>query len=163
MPAAFHSRSSAECVPLLSPRETNGAFAAAIFFSAATMSLPPATLAGSAFGPISTKSLYITSRAFDAVALGDELLLSGLGVDEHDVGVAAPPRSSAWPVPSATTRTWMPVFFSNAGSRCLNRPRLLGRGGRGDGDEFLLRLRRERQAQRRSKKQSQIKPTAVLL
>ena len=37
---------------------------------------------------------------------------------------ASPRRamSSAWPVPSATTRTWIPVFFSNSGSRCLNSP-----------------------------------------
>ncbi len=48
------------CVPLLSPRETNGACAAWIVWSAARMSLLPATLAGSHFGPISTKSLYIT-------------------------------------------------------------------------------------------------------
>jgi hypothetical protein len=38
-------------VPLLSPREANGAFAAAIFFSAPTASLVPAILTGSDFGP----------------------------------------------------------------------------------------------------------------
>ena len=48
------------CVPLRSPRETNGAPAALIFFSASRMSLPPATFAGSDFGPTSTKSLYMT-------------------------------------------------------------------------------------------------------
>ncbi len=29
---------------------------------------------------------------------------------------------SAWPVPTATTRTSTPLFFVYAGSRCLNRP-----------------------------------------
>ena len=50
------------CVPLLSPRDTNGACVAWIFFSASRMSLPPAIFAGSLFGPISTKSLYITGK-----------------------------------------------------------------------------------------------------
>ena len=37
---------------------------------------------------------------------------------------ASPRRamSSACPVPSATTRTSMPVFFWKTGSRCLNSP-----------------------------------------
>ena len=43
----------------MSPRATKGALALAIFLSAATMSLP-FTPTGSFFGPISTKSLYIT-------------------------------------------------------------------------------------------------------
>ena len=44
-------------------------------------------------------------------------------MDEHHIGVAAPRDverlSRAAP---ATTRTWMPVRFSNTGSRCLNSP-----------------------------------------
>ena len=63
-PASFHSRSSALCVPLSSPRETNGALASAIFLKAATTSLEPAILAGSLAGPTTTKSLYITSKRF---------------------------------------------------------------------------------------------------
>ena len=50
------------CVPLLSPRDTNGAWVDWIFFSASRMSLLPAILAGSLFGPISTKSLNITGK-----------------------------------------------------------------------------------------------------
>ncbi len=64
IPAAFQNRSSALWVPLLSPRETKGALAASIFFSASVMSLPPAALAGSDFGPTRMKSLYITSWRF---------------------------------------------------------------------------------------------------
>ena len=59
MPAAFQRASSAACVPDLSPREMNGASLALIVFSAAPMSLPLMP-AGSLFGPIRTKSLYIT-------------------------------------------------------------------------------------------------------
>ena len=48
-PASFQSRSSALCVPLSSPRETNGALASAIFLKAATTSLEPA-IAGRVLG-----------------------------------------------------------------------------------------------------------------
>jgi hypothetical protein len=60
-PASRHSRSSAAWVPLRSPREAKGDFAAAILFNAPTASLPRAP-AGSDFGPTMKKSLYITSR-----------------------------------------------------------------------------------------------------
>src|SRR5258705_137658 len=64
MPASFHRSSSAICVPLRSPRETKSEPVDFTFFSASRMSLPPATLAGSDFGPINTKSLYITGKRF---------------------------------------------------------------------------------------------------
>ena len=64
MLAAFQSASSAECVPDLSPRDTNGLPFSLIALSPASMSLPPLILAGSDFGPISTKSLYITPKRF---------------------------------------------------------------------------------------------------
>ena len=59
MPAIVHSRSSAACVPLLSARDTNGACATLTFCNPPSTSLPPA-FAGSAFGPIRMKSLYMT-------------------------------------------------------------------------------------------------------
>ena len=64
--------------------------------------------------------------------------------------------SSAWPVPSATTRTWMPVFFSNSGQQVLEQARLLGRGRGGDGDEASPAPGRGKRnsKQRRSKKRS---------
>src|SRR5262249_8010446 len=48
-------------LPLRPARDTNGAFAASIFLSASSTSFPPATFAGSDFGPMITKSLYMTS------------------------------------------------------------------------------------------------------
>ena len=53
---------------------------------------------------------------------------------------ASPRRamSSAWPVPSATTRTLMPVSFSNIGSRWREQARLLGRRRRRHDDELFL-------------------------
>ena len=61
MPACFQSASSALWVPESSPRDANVAPVSAIFFSAATASLPPFIPAGSSPGPTMTKSLYITS------------------------------------------------------------------------------------------------------
>ena len=49
-PCGLPYRSSAAFVPLLSPRDTNGACDAAIAFNAATLSPPPFTWAGSAEG-----------------------------------------------------------------------------------------------------------------
>ena len=90
--------------------------------NAARMSLPPAILAGSLFGPISTKSLYMTGKRFTPEPFGDEFLLRRRSWTN---ATSASPRramSSAWPVPSATTRTLIPVSFSNNGNRCPNRP-----------------------------------------
>ena len=82
-----------------------------------------ATLAGSAFGPISTKSLYITGEALDAEALGDELLLGRLVVHEHHVGVAAPAPCRAPGRCRARRRApRCRSRFSKTGSRWPNRP-----------------------------------------
>src|SRR6516225_6079752 len=58
--------------------------------------------------------------ALHARAFGDEFLLLRLGMNEHDVGVAA--ASSAWPVPCATTFTSMPVLALNSGKIWPNSP-----------------------------------------
>ena len=78
------------CVPERSPREMNGAPLLLIVLSAAPTSFMPLMPAGSLFGPISTKSLYITGIALHAFAFGEEFLFRRFGVHEHDVGVAAP-------------------------------------------------------------------------
>src|SRR5262249_28351292 len=64
MPASFQYRSSAAWVPDRSPREMNGALAAAMLRNASSRSRPPSTRAGSLLGPITTKSLYMTSKRF---------------------------------------------------------------------------------------------------
>src|SRR5947199_1987698 len=61
-PACFHSACSRMCVPDLSPSEPKRAPAAAIFANAATARFSPPILAGSASGPTTMKSLYMTSR-----------------------------------------------------------------------------------------------------
>ena len=140
MPAAFHCASSAECVPDLSPREMNGASLALIAFRAVSMSLP-FTPAGSLFGPIRMKSLYITGIALHAPAVGDELLLLRPGVHEHHVGVAAPAGVERLP---GALRDHLHV---DAGLRLEERQDVaeqagvLRRCGRGDDDRLVLRER----------------------
>ena len=48
----------------------------------------------------------------------------------------AAPVSSAWPVPCATTRTSMPDLLREDRQEIAEEAGLLGRGGRGDGDEL---------------------------
>jgi hypothetical protein len=121
-PASFQSLSSAAWVPLRSPRDTKGACAAAILRSASVASFSPPSRAGSAAGPTITKSLNITS--WRPVAKPSATNRRSASRSWTSTTSASPRRavSSAWPVPSATTRTSMPVCFVNAGSRCLNSP-----------------------------------------
>ncbi len=105
--------------------------------SASRMSLPPATFAGSLFGPTSTKSLYMTGRRLTPKPSATNFSSAAWrGRTRRRHRRAAPCRAPG-PVPSATTRTLMPVFFSNAGQHVPEQAGLLGRRGRGDGDEFL--------------------------
>src|SRR5262249_7121054 len=64
MPAAFQRLSSAIWVPERSPREMKGAPLALMLCSAKAAFLAPLMLAGSSFGPMMTKSLYITEWRF---------------------------------------------------------------------------------------------------
>ena len=60
MPDAFQRLSSAIWVPERSPREMKPAFLSLIVVNALATSFMPLMPEGSLFGPISTKSLYIT-------------------------------------------------------------------------------------------------------
>src|ERR1043165_4474836 len=122
MPASFHSASSAWWVPERSPRETNGAAFAWMVLSAATMSFVPLIPAGSPFGPISTKSLYITGKRFTPAPSAMNFSSAARACTK---ATSASPRravSSAWPVPCAITFTVMPVACLKIGSRWPNRP-----------------------------------------
>src|SRR6266516_4294708 len=104
------------CVPLRSPRDTNGALAALIFFKASRISRPPEIFAGSALGPIRTKSLYITSK-----------------------------RLTPWPSArnfSSADRDHAhldPGLLPENRQHVAEQSRLLGRGRRGNDDELFLR------------------------
>ena len=94
MPAAFHSCSSAVCVPLLSPREANGAFASAILLQRRdASSCRPIARPDPHFGPTTTKSLYITSNRLTPSPSATNFSSAALVVDEQHVGIAVAARS----------------------------------------------------------------------
>src|SRR5215468_5760558 len=122
MPAAFHSASSAACVPERSPREMKGAPFALMAVSAATMSLVPLTPAGSLSGPMRTKSLYMTGNRFTPNPSAMNFSSCGLACTNTTSASPRRPVSSAWPVPCAITFTSMPVFALNSGRIWPNSP-----------------------------------------
>jgi hypothetical protein len=99
-----------------------GRLAASIGFSASVMSLPPPTLAGSDFGPIRMKSLYMTSWRFTPKPSAMNFSSATLSCTKTTSASPRRAMSSAWPVPSATTRTLMPGLRLEDRQQCLNSP-----------------------------------------
>ena len=122
-----------------------GAPLSLIALSAATMSFVPLMPAGSLFGPIRTKSLYITGIALHAEAFGQEFFLRRLGVHEHHVGIAAPAGVER------LTGALRDHLHVDAGLGLEQRQDvaeqagILRRGGRRHDDRFVLRERRGRE------------------
>ena len=87
--AAFQSASSAACVPDLSPRETNGLRAVADRLERGEHVLAALDLGRIGLRPDQDEVVVHDVEALHAEAVGDELLLLGLGVHEDDVGIAA--------------------------------------------------------------------------
>ena len=114
-PVAAQSPSSAWWVPLSSPREANGASAPAIFANAATASVMPVTPAGSAGGPTMTKSLYITSKRTTPCPSATNFSSADLACTSRTSPSPFAAFLIACPVPTATTRTSIPVFSVNLG------------------------------------------------
>src|SRR5262249_44405443 len=91
-----------------------------IVLRAFATSVMPLISAGSLFGPISTKSLYITGHRFtpcpSATNCCSALLLC------TNTTSASPRRavSSAWPMPTATTFTARPVLGGRGGRKGSN-------------------------------------------
>ena len=132
------------CVPLLSPRETNGACAAWIFFSASRMSLPPAIFAGSLFGPISTKSLYITGKRLTPWPSARNFSSAAFAWTNDDVGVAAAREVERLTGAERHDAHLDAGLLLEDGQDVAEQARLLGRRRRGNGDETFLRVRGER-------------------
>ena len=121
-PASFQSFSSALWVPESSPREAKGALLSAILASDATTSFEPAMPAGSAGGPTTTKSLYITSKRSTPPPSAMNFSSAALACTSSTSPSPFSAFLIAWPVPTATTRTSIPVFLVNSGSSTSNRP-----------------------------------------
>src|SRR5262249_38114545 len=115
MPTPFQRLISAICVPELSPREMKGAPLALMVCSAKATFLAPLMLAGSSFGPMMTKSLYITEQRFTPNPSAMNFSSASLACTKTTSASPRRAMSSAWPVPRATTLTSMPVFCLNSG------------------------------------------------
>src|SRR5215471_8237829 len=122
MPAAFQRSSSAIWVPERSPREMKGAPLDLIAFKASATSVMPLMPAGSLFGPIKTKSLYMTGYRFTPKPSATNFSSCPLACTNSTSASPRRPVSSAWPVPCATTFTSIPVLALNSGRMWPNRP-----------------------------------------
>ena len=110
------------CVPLSSPRVTNGAWAAAIRASAAAASFIPATPAGSDSGPTITKSLYaISTRELTSPFSTSSCSDAGAWTSSTSA-TPCRPISSAAPVPTAMILTSTSYSASKIGASTSSRP-----------------------------------------
>jgi hypothetical protein len=89
---------------------------------ASATSAMPLMPAGSLFGPIRTKSLYITGYRFTPKPSATNFSSCALACTNSTSASPRRPVSSAWPVPCATTFTAMPVLALNSGRMWPNRP-----------------------------------------
>ena len=129
-------------VPLSSPRLRRAPWRRRCLRKARLASFTPVTPAGSLAGPTITKSLYMTSRRSMPSPSATNLSSPALVVHEERVGVAPRPDRPApgrcRPRPRAP-RSRSPAEYRQ---EVAEQARLLGRGGRGEGDEPLLRAQR---------------------
>ncbi len=117
-----HRRCSSASVPLLSPRETKGAWAAATAFNAATASRVPAICAGSERGPTTMKSFQaICLRSMPSPIATNFCSASGSCTRTRSASLRAA-VASACPVPCARTWTVMPVDLVKVGRIFASRP-----------------------------------------
>ena len=108
------------------------------------MSLPPATFAGSLFGPISTKSLYITGRRLTPKPSATNFSSAACVVHEHDVGIAAPRQVERLAGAERDDAHLDAGVLLERRQQVPEQAGLLGRRGRGHDDEFVLRGGRRR-------------------
>jgi hypothetical protein len=99
-----------------------GAMAVAILRNASSTLFPSESFAGSVRGPMITKSLYITSKRLTPKPCAMNLSSAGLSWTNTTSASPRRPISSACPVPTATTFTWMPVRAEKRGRMKLNSP-----------------------------------------
>src|SRR5215468_4904457 len=93
-----------------------------IAFKASATSVMPLMPAGSLFGPIKTKSLYMTGYRFTPKPSATNFSSASLACTKTTSASPRRPVSSALPVPCATTFTSMPVLALKSGRMWPNRP-----------------------------------------
>ena len=121
-PAFCQSASSFLLVPESSPRDTNIARDVAILASASAASLLCATAAGSAGGPMMTKSLYITWRRFTPQPSSTNFCSAAGACTSTTSTSPLQPSRNACPVPTASTWTSRPLRDSNFGRITFSKP-----------------------------------------
>src|SRR5579859_6988926 len=100
----------------------NGARAAAMRRNAPSTPAPMAAPAGSARGPTTTKSLYITSNRLTPKPSAMNWSSACRSCTSTTSASPRRPMSRAWPVPTATTFTAMPLCAAKRGRMKPNRP-----------------------------------------
>ena len=147
------------CVPLRSPRETNGAPALLILRNASSVSAPPAIPAGIRFRADDDEVVVHDGIAPHAVALAQELFLGRLRMHEHDVGIAAAREVERLARAERHDAHLDPGPLLEDRQEVLEEPRLLGRGRRCDRDEPLReRARRAGERERAEQRFARARP-----
>src|SRR5580704_2556618 len=121
-PSELQMRSSMRLVPLSSPREAKLAWMRAILAKASFTSRRPLTPAGSSLGPTRTKSLYMTPRRSMPLPSATNLSSPARSCTRSASASPRSPMASACPVPTATTRTSIPVASRKIGIKWPKRP-----------------------------------------
>ena len=123
MPAAFQSESSRLWVPESSPREAKGLSERAILARALLGLFLSLDAGGVALRAGNDEVVVHHIETLDPEALLDEGdSRTACGGRRRTSASPLRARRMAWPVPTATTRTSMPVFASKVGSILSNRP-----------------------------------------
>ena len=143
MPAAFHSASSAACVPDLSPRETNGAAFALIVFSAVydVLALDAGRIALRAD---QDEVVVHHGKRFTPKPSATNFSSCALACTNTTSASPRWPVSSAWPVPCDDHLHVDAGLGLEHRQDVAEQAGVLRRGGRGDDDRLVLRRARAR-------------------
>ena len=144
MPAAFQSRSSAEYVPLLSARETNGGLRGGDRLQRGGDVLSAGDVRRIRLRSDQDEIVVHHRVALDAVAFREPFELGRLVVHEDDVGIAPPSDVERLAGADRHDVHGDPRVLLERGQQVAEQSRLLGRRRRRDDDERLRRVRSDR-------------------
>src|SRR6516165_7028906 len=138
MPASAHKRCSSVSVPLMSPRDTNRALAAAILRRATTASWVAAIPAGSNLGPDKHKVIVHDHAPNTAEAVVHELQFPCFVMHEHDVAFAAFANRERLPRANCSDQHVDAARLRKHRQKVAEQAGLLQRCGRGYSDKRVI-------------------------